>query len=448
VSGAAFAPSGVSFERGGVRWWLRPGLAREAAEPLLERALAAVAGGAEDRKPGRRKGLFVLDLTGTGTTDHLLKVQRYEGRARRRSRARHELDLAAALAGRGLPAPVPVAAGERRENGRLVAGYLLIEILPGATDLRAELSRRPPSPARRRALAMALGALACRLHDAGLHQDDFQPNNFLVRWPEPDGAPPELFVIDFERARLRRRVPERLRNRALAKLDREVGRAPSSLRLRCVQAYQAGDVAAARARWQAVAVEARDLARRDAAHLLRNAAVPGRRFHALTLADYRGLSLPGLDPTRLARALVRAEQAREPISGAPDAAEWGLRLRRPGLRYARLALARALVLAARGLAPRPLALLCGRAASILILERGERVLQAHEVRRNAALEAGWRVLERRLGAYGRLSRPLSAVDLAVEPAGPGVVRASLLAVEAFEVRRRFGGRVARAARSR
>lgn len=448
MSGAAFAAGeGTPFELCGVRWWPRPGLAPEAVRPALERALAALEAGAEDRKRGRRKGLYVLDLSGRGAADHLLKVNRY-ARARRRSKARRELAVAADLAARGLPAPVPLAAGERRDGGRLVACYLLVEVLPGAVDLREELAARASAPARRRALAVALGTLARRLHEAGLHQDDFQPNNFLVRWPEPEGAPPEIFVIDFERARLRRRVPERLRNRALAKLDRELGRAPSSLRLRFVHAYAGDDAGAARARWRAVAAEAPALARRDAAHLLRNAAVPGRRFQALALADYRGLALPGLDPARLERAAARAEDVAEPISAAPEAAEWGVRLERGGLRHARRVLARALVLAARGLAPRPLALLCGRTSTILVLERGERALQAHEVRRNAALEAAWRVLERRLRAYGRLGRALSEADLAVEPAGRGGVRASLLAVEVFALGPRFGGRGSRGVRPR
>jgi hypothetical protein len=445
VSGAA--GDAVTLEVGGVRWWPRPGLSVDAARPTLERAWAAVEAGAEERKRGRRKGLHALDLAGSGAPDHLLKVNRYRGARRRRSKSRRELAVAAALAQRGLPAPVPLAAGERREGGRLVACYLLVEILPRVSDLRVALAARPASPARRRALAAAWGELARRLHEAGLHQDDFQPNNFLVRWPEGDAAAPasstgeaavpELFVIDFERARLRRGpVPDRLRHRALAKLDREMGRAPASLRLRFLRAYE-GDPVAARARWRAVAAEAPALARRDAGHLLRNATVPGRRFEAVRLPDHRGIALPGLEHDRLERAAVRAERAASAVSGAPDASEWGVRLARPGLRHGRRVLARALVLAARGLAPRPLALLCGRESTILLLERGERALAAHEVRRNAALESGWRVLERRLRAYGRLTRPLSELDLAVEPVGSGGVRATLLGVEAFDVRSRL-----------
>jgi hypothetical protein len=435
---------------GGLRWWLGPGVAPERAKPALEAALAALAAGAEDRKRGRRKSLYRLDLGGTGEPDHLLKVNRYAGR-RRRSKARHELAVAAALSARGLPAPVPLAAGERRRGGRLEACYLLVPILPGVRDLREDLARGP-APRERRALARALGDLARRLHDAGLHQDDFQPNNFLVRWR---GDRPELFVIDFERARLRRRVPERLRRRALAKLEREAGRAPASRRLRFLHAYCGGDARAARRWWRGLQAEAAALARRDAAHLFRNATRPGRRFEAVRLPGHRGVALPGLDRDRLERAARRGSDASAAVVGAPDAADWSVRLDASGVRHARRALARALVLAARGLAPRPLAVLCGERDALLVLERGERTIQAFEARPNAAREAAWRVLERRLDAYGLRIRPLSEAEVAVEPLAPSGVRASLLGIDAFAVRppwdrlrRHFGARGAPAARSR
>jgi len=438
----------ADLEVGGLEWWLSPGGAPELAEPLIARALAALAAGAPDLKRGRRKGNYRLDLSGSGTPDHLLKVNRYAGTRRvgsKSSKARHELAIATALATLGLPAPLPIAAGERRENGRLEACYLLVPLLADVTDLREELALPEPRPARRRAVAQAFGALARNLHDAGLHQDDFQPNNFLVRW---HGDSPELFVIDFERARLLRRVPRRLRHRALAKLDRELGRAPSTLRMRFLRAYAGGDSAAARAHWRALEAQAPALASRDARHLFRNATVPGRRYEAVRLPDWSGLTLPGLDPGRLERAAARAVAAQEPIHGTSADSEWTVRLERTSVRAGRRVLARALVLAARGLAPRPLALLCGREASVLILERGAQTVQAHEVRHNASLEAAWHVLGRRLEAYGRLTRALAEADIAVAPAGPGRVQAVLLAVEVFEPRRRFGGPGARAGRAR
>jgi len=431
-----FVETSGPLEIGGVRWWLRPGLAPHEASGLLARALHELEAGGVELKRGRRKSLHRLELGGAVPADYLLKVNRYTGRWRRRSKARHELALAAALDARGLPTPVPVAAGERRRGGGwLEACYLLIAIVPGAMDVREALAPDALPPARRRALAQGLGELARRLHDAGLHQADFQPNNFLVRWP---GGSPELSVIDFERAGLRARVSDRLRHRALAKLDRELGREPASLRVRFLRGYCRKGDAELRACWRALEREAPALVRRDAAHLRRSVAVPGRRFHAVRVPGFSGLARPGVEPARLVRAAARAAGPGPAITSDPAGADWSLRLEATGVSHGRRVLAKALVLAARGLAPRPLALLCGRDHSVLILERGERAVQTHEVRSNASVEAAWRVLERRLDAYGCRLRALTDGDVALEPAGPGGVRATLLGVEAFGLRSRLG----------
>jgi len=445
-----------AIEEGGVRWWLGRGITPATARPRLRRALAALEAGAANLKRGRRKALYRLDLSGGGQPDHLLKVNAYPDARWRRSKARLELERAEAVMARGIPTPLPLAAGERRRRGRLEACYLLVAIVPGACDLRERLAPGAAGPAERRALARALGELARRLHDGGVHQDDFQPNNFLVCG---DARAPELLAIDFERARLGAPVPGRLRRRALAKLDRELARAPASLRLRFLRAYAGGDAADARAWFAAVAREAPALARRDARHLLRNAARPGRRFEAVRLPGYTGVARPGLDPVRLGRALALAPDTADAVRGAPAADEWSVVLARPSLAHARRALARALVLSARGLAPCPLALLCGRERSILVLERAERSLASGELRPNATSLAAVRVLERRLLGYGRLGRPLRAQDVALEPAGPARARAYLIGIEAFAlrpplgierlgIRPRFDGRAGSAAPAR
>jgi len=432
------------LEISGIRWWLRAGASAAEAQPRLERALALLEAGAPDLKSGRRKGLYRLDLAGTGAPDHLIKVNAYRTGRRRRSKARDELARAEAVATRGIATPVPLAAGERWRGGRLESCYLLAEIVPGACDLREYLAQ-PLAPAVRRRLAEAWGALARALHAAGVHQDDFQPNNFLVRGSE---ARPELLVIDFERVRIRTSVPKRLRRRALAKLDRELGGTPASLRLRFLRAYAGGDARAARDWFRAVAAEAPRLARRDAAHLRRNAARPGRRFRAVRLPGHTGLARPELDPARLTRALALAPPAGGAMVATPDTAEWCIALERPSPGHARRTFARALVLAARGLAPRPLALLRGRGRSLLVLERGERLLESGELGSDPTGEAARRVLERRLRGYGRLNRPLAAADVVFAPTGRARARAWLIGIEAFGLRRRFGDRGGSAERSR
>ena len=48
-------------------------------------------------------------------------------------------------------------------------------------DLRRLWLEESSPPRERHALVTAFGALSRQVHDAGVFQDDFAPNNFLVR---------------------------------------------------------------------------------------------------------------------------------------------------------------------------------------------------------------------------------------------------------------------------
>ena len=140
------------IELGGVCWWLGQGADREATRRLLETALDTLhAGAARNLKTGRRKQLYPLDLLGSGTPDHLLKVNDYEPaagirRALRGSKALHELQMAEEVAARGIPTVLPRAAGERRSGGRLRSCYLLIPVLEDVVDLRQLWLEDTPPP--------------------------------------------------------------------------------------------------------------------------------------------------------------------------------------------------------------------------------------------------------------------------------------------------------------
>lgn len=406
------------FDCAGLRWWLPEGAVPDDALRRIAAAEAALAAGAPPLKHGRRKSGYRLALPGEDT-GFLLKVNRYpvgRGEARRRvSKARRELARAERIHARGIATPLPVAAGERVTDGRIEACHLLVALLPGANDLRQHLAHDAGSPAERRRLAEAFGRFAREIHEAGLVQDDFQPNNFLVRMSP--GGDPELWAIDFERARVLpfgRSVPRRARLRALAKLERELHGVPASQQMRFLRAYAGGERATARALSHRLARAVVRLARRDLAHLRRSAR-PGRRF--APLPGGAGLARPGLAPARL-----------EPGEGTRI-----VPLSRPGARHARTQLARALLLAARGLAPVPRAVVWEPPSPRLVFAAGPR---------SSALvdPAARRVLARRLARYGRLLRPLEERDLdwAVDGTGRGIAR--LVATEAWDVRPRFGGR--------
>ena len=418
------------LEVGGVRWWLGPGRAAGEAGPVLARALEALAGGgARNLRTGRRKELYALALGAPGEPDHLLKVSRYRGRLRG-SKARHELRTARALAGRGVATPVPLAAGERRRAGLLRACYLLVPLLPGAVDLAAHWRRGVLAPAERRALARGFGALARRLHDAGLRQDDFAPNNFLVR----PGDPPALLAIDFERARLGRRpASRRARVAMLAKLERRVGVAASaSDRLRFLRAY-AGDAGAARLWWSRLAAAAPGRARRDLEHWLRTATRDGRRFVRVAHGRWQGFARREADLAVLAGEAERLlAGARGPgVHEAPGA--WCVVHGARGRRAAARLWARAqLLFDGRGLAPRPLALLADPRATLLFLERDPAA--------RSAAPGSWegpaaRCLRARLAAIGELDPNLPAEALAFVPGPGGRPRALLLDPARWQPRR-------------
>ena len=361
----------TTFQAAGVRWSLAPGETVALWRDRLTRAVARIESGeARNEKSGRRKELYRVALTGDAP-DHLVKVNRYPRWAgwRRRlagSKAARELERAQRVAALGIPTPVPSAAGERVARGRLVACYLVVPIVPGAVDLR-EVWRAGPARATRIDLARRLGGLVRDIHAAGIDQDDLAPNNFLVT---ADG---ELQMIDFERARLGAEVSIAARNRALAKLDRELAGARLGDRARFVRAYVGTPTEDWKRLWRALEREAGALAARDVERLVRVTGQPGRRFRALRHDGWRGSGRAELDPGALGAALD-ALLASDPVRAGDAfsvraAGDWWAIDRPVDARAARVELATAEMLARRALlAPRPLARLSRGRRSLSIFQ--------------------------------------------------------------------------------
>ncbi len=366
------------------------------------------------------------------SASYLLKVNRYPTgrgvlRPAGRSKARRELALARRLEARGVPVVVPVAAGERRRAGRLIECYLLVPRLEGATDL-ARLAGAPDlEPAERHALVRALGDLARRAHAAGFDQGDFAPNHGLVR----RGPVPELRWIDFERAQLRTRVGARRRRWMLAKLDRTLTALPATQKLRFLRAYAGGDAVAARGWWRRLGDVAPRLADRDALRMGRTATTAGRRFRPLGGARGRGFARRDVSPETIAAA---ADGDSEGV--------WCTRYGRTSRRARRRIWARANLLHARGLAPRPLALLVRRDGCRLLAARaGEEQRPLGAVGGPAERAAVERLLAR-LSTLGELQPTLTGAAIALE--GPGdAPRALLVDPEGFRFSGRAGGAASR-----
>jgi hypothetical protein len=431
------------IELGGVRWWLGRGADREATSRLLQAAIDTLRSGAtRNLKTGRRKQLYPLDLRRSGTPDHLLKVNDYRPaaglrRALRGSKARHELLMAEQVSARGISTVVPLAAGERRSGRRLCTCYLLMPILEDVVDLRRLWLEAKLLPRERRALVTAFAALTRQIHDAGVFQDDFAPNNFLIR----RGLLPELFMIDFERAQLRTGNDEAARRFMLAKIDREFAGVPASDRMRFLRAYSLGNRAEARRWWHLVEGFAPALARRDFARMGRNATREGRRFRRLTHGTWRGYARVGVDEVPLLEAIPdrRASGAAIRI----EAVEEFWRVHYGGLGRSdgeRIWVTANFLWSRGGLCPRPLGAWTRGDQTVLLLERraDARPLSLCPDHRRALAAAG--VLLDRILALAEIREVPRSEWLLIEKDKDSALRASLAAPHGVRLVRKPGQR--------
>ncbi len=268
-----------------MHWWVADG---QDVAGALDAAVAAVAcarsGSLPNQKGGRRKGHF--SYRAEDGKAYLLKSNRYAGSAawRRRisgSKARVELHRAEAVSARGIPTPTPVAVGEERSRGLLVQCWNLVPRLPEVCDLRAGVCDGGLSAGERRAMAAPFGAFVARLHQAGIDQDDFSPNNFLVR----PGSPPEFWMIDFERTRIGSPPTETRRANNLAKLIRELPQTQRTERWRFLRGFAPEHETFW---WARIESAARDRAAVDFRRLRRTCLGEGRRFHKDRGRDWSG----------------------------------------------------------------------------------------------------------------------------------------------------------------
>jgi hypothetical protein len=308
-------------------------------------------------------------------------------------------------------------------------------VLEDVLDLRRLWLEAKLPPRERHALVTAFGALARQVHDAGVFQDDFAPNNFLVR----RGLLTELFMIDFERAQIRTGNDRAARCFMLAKIDRELAGAPVGDRMRFLWAYCDGDRAQARRWWRQIEDFAPKLARRDFARMTRKATRAGRRFRRLAHGTWRGYARVGTDDARLLDALPEEP----PLAGSAcvDAVEGLWRVRYGGVRQSegkRIWVMANFLWARGGLCPRPLAAWRRSDQTVLLLERrpGAQFLDQCPDRRRALPAV--RVLLDRVLALAEIRQPPSPETLVIDKREGSALRASLAAPDAVRLLRRPG----------
>lgn len=142
-----------------------------------------------------------------------------------------------------LPVPAPIAARYER-RGLLYTADLITEFLPYTHTLAKALCADVRPETWRR-----VGAVVAAFHAHGVHHADLNANNVLLK--ETNGLPDlEVYIIDFDRGRIRARGPweaqvlARLR-RSLDKISRQLGRAFDEDQWRYfMEGYQSANVEA------------------------------------------------------------------------------------------------------------------------------------------------------------------------------------------------------------
>ncbi|MCP4007581.1 MAG: hypothetical protein GY725_25655 [bacterium] len=217
-----------------LRWWVE-GEPSPRLRTLLSDPDAVLSGpGSVAREAGGRKRLYRLAAAGEEPglfvkVFSLPRGQRWRY-AFRPSKARRESKIARQVVERGFEAAVPLAVGEERRFGILSRSFSVIQELP-ARDVRAEIRDPELSPERRRALIESFAVFTRQVHDAGIDQDDYSTNNFLVF---ADG---HFALIDFERCSVGKPLRRERGLTLLAKLVRREPCLSTSERVRFLRLY-------------------------------------------------------------------------------------------------------------------------------------------------------------------------------------------------------------------
>ena len=129
----------------------------------------------------------------------------------------------------GLPTMTPVAFGESDSGS-----FVLTESLEPGRKLSALATEPSLTASRRQQLVSEVAGLTRRMHDAGIHHQDFYLGHLLCRVGQP-GEP--VFVLDLGRARRLRRLGRRWIVKDLAQLNYSAANLSAADRFRFLSAY-------------------------------------------------------------------------------------------------------------------------------------------------------------------------------------------------------------------
>lgn len=178
---------------------------------------------------------------------YLIKIYKYPGFYTkfkylfRPSKGYQEWKLAGEIKKRGVPTLLPIAFGERKRWGFRLESLVMTEQLSDCINLEELfLGKELRYFTLKRKIIEEYGKLAGRIHNRGILQDDFDPNNILLHWKGKRDF--LLFLIDFERVKLFKVLSVKKKVRSLAKLNRMGRRLRRTDRLRFLKSYLKDDL--------------------------------------------------------------------------------------------------------------------------------------------------------------------------------------------------------------
>jgi tRNA A-37 threonylcarbamoyl transferase component Bud32 len=211
--------------------------------------------GAEQlRKQTTYKSIYTLRFP-SGDAGNLCVVKKYSSGSFiktakeifRPSKAFHEFQTAISISGKDIPTPAPLLVAELISYGRVSEGLLITQFITDAYDLKDFLMNRQGevTPAqlmrKRRETVEDFGKLTAKIFNAGIYQDDYALNNFILKL---GGVGTEIYFIDFERVEIKDRLSEQEKTKLLAKLNRAGCEVTIKDRLRFLRSYLKEDTGA------------------------------------------------------------------------------------------------------------------------------------------------------------------------------------------------------------
>jgi hypothetical protein len=207
----------LALDAAGAHWNIRRDDPDAAAIPFLQKV---VDGAGDLLKEVRIKRLLRIR---SGSRAYLVKHYRGAGFVHaiknfwRGSPAFEEWEAAYEAIARGVATIPPALFGERGPDS-WIAFHEHADLIPVDRYLRHKRVEVPSVGAHRHRIVRDWGRFSRRIHDTGLDQDDFDPNNCLFR-TGPDGVV-AFFLVDFERVTFGAPLDLARRTWVLAKMNR------------------------------------------------------------------------------------------------------------------------------------------------------------------------------------------------------------------------------------